>query len=163
MKTYHANASRNGRFWLVHIPEIDQYTQGRNLAEVEPMARDLIALWLEIPEDSFDVAVHVELPKDVQHHLELAAKYAHGFRSCASASSSRTAHRCTRVEGERVNRSRHRRGTRRVVPARSAARVGIATYGRCRAVRGLFANLPAYRLAGCQPLSKRPPEVAAMQ
>ncbi len=76
MKAYHANASRDGRFWLVHIPEIDQYTQGRNLAEVEPMARDLIALWLEIPEDSFDVAVHVELPKDVQHHLELAAKYA---------------------------------------------------------------------------------------
>ncbi|HYB36672.1 MAG TPA: hypothetical protein VEF72_13545 [Mycobacterium sp.] len=76
MKTYHANASRDSRFWLVHIPEIDQYTQGRNLAEVEPMARDLIALWLQIPEDSFDVAVHVELPNDVQHHLELAAKYA---------------------------------------------------------------------------------------
>ena len=76
MKTYHANASRDGRFWLVHIREIDQYTQGRNLAEVEPMARDLLALWLEIPEDSFHVDVHVELPDDVRHHLELAAKYA---------------------------------------------------------------------------------------
>jgi hypothetical protein len=76
MKTYHANVSRDGRFWLVHIPEIDQYTQARNLTEVEPMARDLIALWLEIPADSFDIAVHVELPKAVQRHLELAAKYA---------------------------------------------------------------------------------------
>jgi predicted RNase H-like HicB family nuclease len=76
MKTYHANASRDGRFWLVHIPEIGQYTQGRNLAEVEPMARDLIALWLEIPVDTFHVELHVELPKDVRHHLELAAKYA---------------------------------------------------------------------------------------
>jgi hypothetical protein len=76
MKTYHANASRDGRFWLVHIPEIDQYTQGRNLTEVEPMARDLIALWLDIPEDSFDIALHVQLPKDVQRHLERAAKYA---------------------------------------------------------------------------------------
>lgn len=76
VKTYHANASRDGRFWLVHIPEIAQYTQGRNLAEVEPMARDLIALWLEIPEDSFHVEVHVELPNDVRNHLELAAKYA---------------------------------------------------------------------------------------
>lgn len=76
MKTYHANASRDGRFWLVHIPEIGQYTQGRNLAEVEPMARDLIALWLEIPADTVHVEVHVELPKDVRHHLELAAKHA---------------------------------------------------------------------------------------
>jgi predicted RNase H-like HicB family nuclease len=75
MKTYHVSASRDGRFWLVHIPEIDQYTQGRNLAEVEPMARDLIALWLEIPEASFRVEVHVELPNDVRHHLELAAMY----------------------------------------------------------------------------------------
>lgn len=76
VKTYHANASRDGRFWLVHIPEIDQYSQGRNLTDVEPMARDLIALWLDVPEDSFDVAVQVQLPDDVQRHLELAAKYA---------------------------------------------------------------------------------------
>ncbi len=76
MKTYHANASRDGRFWLVHIPEIDQYTQGRSLAEIEPMARDLIALWLDIRDDSFDVEMHVELPDDVKRHLQLAAKYA---------------------------------------------------------------------------------------
>lgn len=51
-------------------------TRVTEMAEVEPMARDLIALWLEIPEDTFHVEVHVERPKDVRHYLELAVKYA---------------------------------------------------------------------------------------
>ncbi|WP_084260281.1 hypothetical protein, partial [Mycobacterium avium] len=63
------------RYWLVHVPELDQYTQARNLTEVEPMARDLIALLKEIPDDSFQLDVRIELPEHVRHHLELARKY----------------------------------------------------------------------------------------
>jgi DNA-directed RNA polymerase specialized sigma24 family protein len=74
MNTYSAVASRDGRFWLVHIPELDKYTQARNLVEVEPMARDLIALLLDVPEDSFQLGIKVELPDSVRHHMELAAK-----------------------------------------------------------------------------------------
>lgn len=74
MKTYHAVASRGERFWLVHITEIDQWTQARNLAEADLMARDLIAAWLEVPADSFDVVVDVELPAQVRRHLEEAAR-----------------------------------------------------------------------------------------
>jgi Fe-S cluster assembly scaffold protein SufB len=74
VKTYHAVASRGERYWLVHIPEIAQWTQARNLADVVPMARDLIAIWLEVPEDSFDVDTQVELPEQVRQHLETAAK-----------------------------------------------------------------------------------------
>jgi predicted RNase H-like HicB family nuclease len=48
-------ATREDKYWLVHIPELDQYTQARTLAEVEPMARDLISLVLEVPADSFQV------------------------------------------------------------------------------------------------------------
>ncbi|MCV6992158.1 hypothetical protein H7I87_18315 [Mycobacterium timonense] len=70
-----AVATRGDRYWLVHIPELDQYTQARNLAEVEPMARDLIALLNEIPDDSFHLDVRIELPEHVRHHLELARKY----------------------------------------------------------------------------------------
>jgi len=44
-----AVASRGARYWLVHVPEIDEYTQARNDAEIEPMARDLIATWLNVP------------------------------------------------------------------------------------------------------------------
>ncbi|ORW11083.1 hypothetical protein AWC14_19395 [Mycobacterium kyorinense] len=70
-----AVATRGDRYWLVHVPELDQYTQARNLAEVEPMARDLIALLKEIPDDSFQLDVRIELPEHVRHHLELARKY----------------------------------------------------------------------------------------
>lgn len=72
---YTAVASRDGRWWLVHIPQIDQYTQARNLAEVEPMARDLIALCLNVAQDSFEIDVQVELPEVVSHSLKLAAEY----------------------------------------------------------------------------------------
>ena len=75
VKTYLVDASRDGRFWLVHVPEVDRYTQARNLAEVEPMVRDLISLCREVPPDSFDITIHVQLPDDVQQHLERAAKY----------------------------------------------------------------------------------------
>lgn len=75
MTTYTAVATHGERYWLVHIPELDQYTQARNLAEVEPMARDLIALLLETPANSFEIDVRVELPEEVRHHLELARKY----------------------------------------------------------------------------------------
>lgn len=79
-KTYTATASRDGRWWLVRIPGLGNdpedglYTQARNLAEVEPMARDLIALWLEVPQDSVNVLVQVVLPATVSHHLELCTK-----------------------------------------------------------------------------------------
>ena len=77
---YRAIASRDERWWLVRIPGLGNdpedglYTQARSLAEVEPMARDLIAVWLDAPEDSFGVQVEVKLPDTVRYHLELCNK-----------------------------------------------------------------------------------------
>lgn len=48
-------AETPGRF-LVHVPEIDQWTQARSEAEIEPMARDLIATWLDVPIDEAEVS-----------------------------------------------------------------------------------------------------------
>ena len=76
MNIYHAVATRDGKYWLVHIPELGQYTQARTLAEVEPMARELISLVLEVPADSFQVKQQNELSESVLQHLELARKYA---------------------------------------------------------------------------------------
>lgn len=77
MTTYTAIASRGERFWLVRVPGLGTTkeglpTQARTLADVEPWARDLIATYLDVPEDSFDVEVKVELPSGVQAHLRRA-------------------------------------------------------------------------------------------
>lgn len=80
MSTYTAIASPDGKHWHVRLPGLGNHpeyglpTQTRNLDQVEPTARDLIALWLDVPADSFAVDVQVELPESVRHHLELAAK-----------------------------------------------------------------------------------------
>ncbi len=68
------------RGWLIRIPGLGSYpedglpTWARNLAEVEAMARDLIAVYLDVPEDSFGVEIRVELPVAVQEHLRRAAE-----------------------------------------------------------------------------------------
>lgn len=41
---YKVELTRDGRWWLVHIPEIDGVTQARRLAEAPTMAREYIAL-----------------------------------------------------------------------------------------------------------------------
>jgi DNA-directed RNA polymerase specialized sigma subunit len=41
---YKVELTRDGRWWIVHIPEIDGVTQARRLAEAPTMAREYIAL-----------------------------------------------------------------------------------------------------------------------
>ncbi|KZS62557.1 hypothetical protein A4G28_08280 [Mycobacterium ostraviense] len=80
MTTYTAIASRGEKYWLVRVLGLGAYpdeglpTQARTLSDVEPWAHDLIATYLDIPADSFDVEVKVELPDSVRYHLDLAAK-----------------------------------------------------------------------------------------
>jgi hypothetical protein len=81
MTTYTAVARPDPeRGWLIRIPGLGSYpedglpTWARNLAEVEPMTRDLIAVYLDVPEDSFGVEIRVELPSAVQEHLRRAAE-----------------------------------------------------------------------------------------
>ena len=104
MKTYQVVAGRDGKFWLVHIPELGRYTQARNLPEVEIMARELIALVLDISPDSFHIERQVDLPDSVRHHLELADKYANeaAWFQSESANERRFAAREMRAEGMTV-------------------------------------------------------------
>lgn len=46
--TYAAHVSRDGRWWMVHIPEIDGLTQARRIADVEQAARELVAVTLDV-------------------------------------------------------------------------------------------------------------------
>lgn len=63
MTTYTAVAERSEGWWAVHVPEVaGARTQARRLEQIEPMAREVIALLLDTDEDSFALEVDVRLP-----------------------------------------------------------------------------------------------------
>ncbi|MFI5698064.1 hypothetical protein ACIA58_39780 [Kribbella sp. NPDC051586] len=49
MKTYEVTVERDGRWWMVAVPELDGLTQARRLDEVEQMAREYIAVTTDVP------------------------------------------------------------------------------------------------------------------
>ena len=56
--TYTALAERGNGWWAITVPELrGVFSQARRLGRVESMARDAIALFLDIPADSFEVTV----------------------------------------------------------------------------------------------------------
>src|SRR6218665_619906 len=79
--TFAVTIERHGRFWEIEIPDIEGgYTQARNLAEVDLMARDCIAAFKGIAADSFEIDLRVKLPdpgpkrlRDAQALAEQAA------------------------------------------------------------------------------------------
>jgi predicted RNase H-like HicB family nuclease len=71
MTTYTARAIRSGDWWAIEIEELDGvYSQARRLDRVERMARDAIALTLDVAPDRFDVAVLPELSDEAQGHVD---------------------------------------------------------------------------------------------
>ena len=55
-RTFDARVERDGRFWLIEVDGVGM-TQALSVEEIEPMARDLVALFLDIPADSFDLTI----------------------------------------------------------------------------------------------------------
>ncbi|WP_392753994.1 type II toxin-antitoxin system HicB family antitoxin [Streptomyces sp. LN590] len=59
--TYHASAKQDGSHWVVKITDLPEglvgVTQGRTWSEASRMATDVVALLLEVPEDSFEVVM----------------------------------------------------------------------------------------------------------
>lgn len=66
MNTYTVRVAREGKWWMIRVPEIDGLTQARRFAEVEDMARSLIAMSLDVAEDSFGMYVELEAIEDVR-------------------------------------------------------------------------------------------------
>ena len=63
--THRAVAERDGAWWAIRVPELrGVYSQARRLADVEAMARDAIALVLDVAPNSFDVSVEPVLGSD---------------------------------------------------------------------------------------------------
>lgn len=67
MKTYTVRATRSGDWWAIDAPELPGvHSQARRLDQAETMAREAIALVLEIDPASFDVTVQPVLPRETQ-------------------------------------------------------------------------------------------------
>jgi hypothetical protein len=47
--TYDVNVVQDGHWWMIEVPVIKQITQARNKNEIELMARELIAVTLDLP------------------------------------------------------------------------------------------------------------------
>lgn len=62
MAQYTVKATRDGRFWFLHVIELDQYTQARSLSEIDEMARDLVHIVTDEAKNDITLVVTVELP-----------------------------------------------------------------------------------------------------
>jgi predicted RNase H-like HicB family nuclease len=66
MTHYSVNIERSGRWWAISVPDLPGvFSQARNRAQVEAMAREAIALYLDVSEDSFGLSI-----REVEHLSE---------------------------------------------------------------------------------------------
>jgi DNA-directed RNA polymerase specialized sigma subunit len=87
-KVYTACAHREGKWWAISVKGLPgALSQVRRLDQAEAMAREVIALVLDVPEDSFDVVVAPELSeahRDALADLERAKEqYAESMAALA--------------------------------------------------------------------------------
>jgi predicted RNase H-like HicB family nuclease len=69
-KVYTARAQREGKWWAISVKGLPgALSQVRRLDQAEAMAREVIALVLDVPGDSFDVVVAPELGEEYSHAL----------------------------------------------------------------------------------------------
>ena len=83
MTTYRFTAERSHQWWAIISPDVTgAATQARRLDQAEPMAREVISLLLEVPEDDIDIDLEVILDDDGQAALAMASPHTstHGWR-----------------------------------------------------------------------------------
>lgn len=68
VKTYHADVTRDGKFWLIRVREIDRSTQALRYKDVAAMASDLIEIMEDLRSDEYDLHLSVQLPSSVKDH-----------------------------------------------------------------------------------------------
>ena len=68
VKTYHADVTRDGKFWLIRVREIDRSTQALRYKDVAAMASDLIEIMEDLRSDEYDLHLTVQLPSSVKDH-----------------------------------------------------------------------------------------------
>jgi predicted RNase H-like HicB family nuclease len=62
---YNVDIERAGGWWAISVPALPgAFSQARHRDEVDKMARDVIAVYLDVLPDSFDITVHEAAPSD---------------------------------------------------------------------------------------------------
>ncbi|QLQ11160.1 MAG: type II toxin-antitoxin system HicB family antitoxin [Nocardioidaceae bacterium] len=72
MTSYDITITREGKWWMVKIPALDGLTQARRLADAEQMAKEYIAVTLDVPLSTVTlghVAISVPGTADVESSL----------------------------------------------------------------------------------------------
>lgn len=64
-RVYEATAHREGKWWIITVPEIDAVTQARSVRDINDMATGLVAALLDLDERKVAVEVAIELPERV--------------------------------------------------------------------------------------------------
>ncbi|SIJ39137.1 Conserved protein of uncharacterised function; putative phage protein [Mycobacteroides abscessus subsp. bolletii] len=79
MSNFNAIVTQSDPGWSIYVPEVDRHTYAAHLREIEPIARDLVQVMTDLPEE--DIHVHVQLPNE----LSDAIAAMHAARSDAAA------------------------------------------------------------------------------
>lgn len=66
VRTLEATAYKEGKWWMVSIPEIDGLTQCKTIEKIPEQAADLAAVILDVPADQVAVNVAYTLPEDAK-------------------------------------------------------------------------------------------------
>ncbi|MDQ1113917.1 hypothetical protein QE418_003365 [Microbacterium testaceum] len=59
MNKLYATATREGKWWMIRIPEIEGLTQARRLSDADEAAREYVAVTLDVPLEDVQVDVKV--------------------------------------------------------------------------------------------------------
>ncbi|MDJ0363117.1 HicB family toxin-antitoxin system [Rhodococcus sp. H29-C3] len=60
-KIYSVSVTRDGKWWMISVPELDALTQARRIDDVPTMARELIALETGVALDEVEIEERIEL------------------------------------------------------------------------------------------------------
>lgn len=100
-----ATGTREGKWWFIDIPELGTATQARNIREIDHMANDLAAIWLDVDPSEVHVNVTIKLPDTVREIWEQAKtkEISARIEEKEAAKLKREAVRALRAEGITLN------------------------------------------------------------
>lgn len=104
-RSLEATATRDGRWWLVRIPELDAIGQARTVRDIQPVATEVAALHLKIPRGAVDVRVHVRVSEEAEQLWEQALQLEYEARALQqrAAELRRDAVRRARADGYKLD------------------------------------------------------------